>query len=184
MWLTENLKNHKTKNIFFKRDVFFLFNCCQDQKLKDIHVDKVQRVDDSFSFGLRGGTPHNNIRTKLLTPVPKTLLESISEGACSVQMATEPVKDWGMPFLNFLKQGRLSNDLIKRIENKRRATKSSILKNVLFRPSLDGIPLRCIGNYEIHEAVSEVQYCVCEVDLSSICNSKGWDLLAYNDPRL
>lgn len=41
-------------------------------------------------------------------------------------------------------------------------TKFVVLKNVLYRCSLDRILLRCTPNYEIHKAMSEVHSSVCE----------------------
>lgn len=47
------------------------------------------------------------------------------------------------------------------MELKMRANKFVILKSILYRRSLDGIPLWCIVGYEIHEAMSKVHTGVC-----------------------
>lgn len=50
----------------------------------------------------------------------------------------------------------VSDDLVRKIEIKRRATKFVVLKEVLYQCSLDGILIRCFTNHETHEAMSEV----------------------------
>lgn len=62
-----------------------------------------------------------------------------------------------------------------------------MLKDILYRRSLDGMLLQCIDNHEIHEAMNEVQSGVCgayQSRLKLYIAKEVGILLSYHDPRL
>lgn len=50
---------------------------------------------------------------RLLTPLPKILLEAKSELVCSAEMTTEAAENWRIPFLDLLERGRLLDGPLK-----------------------------------------------------------------------
>lgn len=65
----------------------------------------------------------------------------------------ETTEDCWIPFTDSLEHGRLIDDPYKKVEIKR-YTKFVILKDVLYRWSLDGILLRCKANHGKRQAMS------------------------------
>lgn len=64
-----------------------------------------------------------------------------------------------IPFLDFLELNRLPYNSLRRLKlKKKKATKFVVLKDVLYRQSMDDILFRYIINHETHEAMSEVHF--------------------------
>ncbi|KAL0283178.1 UNVERIFIED_CONTAM: hypothetical protein Sangu_2907400 [Sesamum angustifolium] len=57
-------------------------------------------------------------------------------------------EDWRQPLIDQLKYGKLPNDLRRRIDTRRRATRFLYYKGTLYRRSFDGILLRCLSDKE------------------------------------
>ena len=70
-------------------------------------------------------------------------------------------EDWRNPFVDYLQHGRLPNDRAKRTEVRRRVIQFLMWKDVLYKRSLDGILMRCIGKEEIQEVMREIHAGVC-----------------------
>lgn len=104
---------------------------------------------------------HVLVTERKLTPLLEALPHPDSEGFCSVKMDIEPIEEWRIQYLDFLERGRLSDNPTKKVKIKRRVTKSVILKDVLYKQSLNGILLQSVANHETHEAVSGVHSGVC-----------------------
>lgn len=114
----------------------------------------------SFSLRPRRSLPYNGSQKDVANCFAEMLPDSESVGVCSVKMATKTIKDWRIPFLNYREQYRLPDNLAQKIESKKRATEFVVLKDILYRHTLDGI-FRCTANHEIHEVVSEVLSIIC-----------------------
>lgn len=107
----------------------------------------------SFFFSPRWGvTPHDNEDWCLLS---RRHNQSRYTKKLTCQNSHGARRELANPVLE---KGRLPDDLVKRIENKRRAIKFFILKNMLYRHSLYGVLLWCFADHEIHRAKSVVHF--------------------------
>lgn len=117
----------------------------QLEEVKILHVRRVinARLDALAGLAVSLSVPDGEVHVRvagrrLLTPLSEVLLDLVSKGVRSVEIAIEPIEDWQIPFLDFLERGRLSDNSAKKVEIKRGATKFDILKGVLYQRWLDG----------------------------------------------
>ncbi|KAL0350078.1 UNVERIFIED_CONTAM: hypothetical protein Sradi_4157000 [Sesamum radiatum] len=64
-------------------------------------------------------------------------------------------EDWRQPLVDCLKYEKLPNDLRRRIDTRRQATRFIYYKGTLYRRSFDGIFLRCLSDNEKVQAMEE-----------------------------
>lgn len=91
----------------------------QFEEANRVHVRRVRNAWADAFVGLTaslsvpdGEVPHITVaRRNLLTLLPEILPDHEPERAYSVEMATEPIEDWRISFLNFLERGRLPDVL-------------------------------------------------------------------------
>ncbi|KAL0340427.1 UNVERIFIED_CONTAM: hypothetical protein Sradi_4559500, partial [Sesamum radiatum] len=57
-------------------------------------------------------------------------------------------EDWRQPLVDYLKYGKLPNDLRRRTDTRRRATRFIYYKGTLYKRSFDGLFLRCLSDNE------------------------------------
>ncbi|KAL0419154.1 UNVERIFIED_CONTAM: hypothetical protein Sradi_1328900 [Sesamum radiatum] len=70
-------------------------------------------------------------------------------------------EDWRQPLVDYLKYGKLPNDLRRRTDTRRRATRFIYYKGTLYRRSFDGLFLRCLSDNEKVQAMEEAHSGVC-----------------------
>ncbi|KAL0423258.1 UNVERIFIED_CONTAM: hypothetical protein Sradi_0860600 [Sesamum radiatum] len=70
-------------------------------------------------------------------------------------------EDWRQPLVDYLKYGKLPNDLKRRTDTRRRATRFIYYKGMLYRRSFDGLFLRCLSDNERVQAMEEAHSGVC-----------------------
>ncbi|KAL0371824.1 UNVERIFIED_CONTAM: hypothetical protein Scaly_0864000 [Sesamum calycinum] len=70
-------------------------------------------------------------------------------------------KDWQQTLVDYLKYEKLPNDLRRRTDTRRRATRFIYYKGTLYRRSFDRIFLRCLSNNEKVQAMKEAHSRVC-----------------------
>ncbi|KAK4380951.1 hypothetical protein Sango_3015000 [Sesamum angolense] len=70
-------------------------------------------------------------------------------------------EDWRQPLVVYLKYGKLPNDLRRRTNTRRRATRFIYYKGTLYRRSFDRIFLRCLSDNEKVQAMEEAHCGVC-----------------------
>ncbi|KAL0352303.1 UNVERIFIED_CONTAM: hypothetical protein Scaly_1619000 [Sesamum calycinum] len=70
-------------------------------------------------------------------------------------------EDWRQPLVDCLKYEKLPNDLRRRIDTRRQATRFTYYKGTLYRRSFDGIFLRCLSDNEKVQAMEETHSGVC-----------------------
>ncbi|KAK4386124.1 Transposon Tf2-12 polyprotein [Sesamum angolense] len=70
-------------------------------------------------------------------------------------------EDWRQPLVDYLKYGKLPNDLRRRTDTHRRATRFIYYKGTLYRQSLDGLFLRRLSDNEKVQAMEEAHSGVC-----------------------
>ncbi|KAL0298025.1 UNVERIFIED_CONTAM: hypothetical protein Scaly_3076000 [Sesamum calycinum] len=73
----------------------------------------------------------------------------------------EVEEDWRQPLVDYLKCGKLPNDLRRRTDTRRRATRFIYYKGMLYRRSFDGLFLRCLSDNEKVQAMEEAHSGVC-----------------------
>ncbi|KAK4389709.1 hypothetical protein Sango_2307900 [Sesamum angolense] len=64
-------------------------------------------------------------------------------------------EDWRQPLVDYLRYGKLPNDLRRRTDTRRRATRFIYYKGTLYRRSFDGLFLRCLSDNEKVQAMEE-----------------------------
>ncbi|KAL0349908.1 UNVERIFIED_CONTAM: Transposon Tf2-12 polyprotein [Sesamum radiatum] len=70
-------------------------------------------------------------------------------------------EDWRQPLVDYLKYGKLPNDLRRRTDTRRRATRFIYYKGTLYRRSFDGLFLRCLSDNEKVQAMEEAHSGIC-----------------------
>ncbi|KAK4383233.1 hypothetical protein Sango_2794500 [Sesamum angolense] len=70
-------------------------------------------------------------------------------------------EDWRQPLVDYLKYGKLPNDLRWRTDTRQRTTRFIYYKGTLYRRSFDGIFLRCLSDNEKFKAMEEAHSGVC-----------------------
>ncbi|KAL0291952.1 UNVERIFIED_CONTAM: hypothetical protein Scaly_2613200 [Sesamum calycinum] len=70
-------------------------------------------------------------------------------------------EDWRQLLVDYLKYGKLPNDLRQRADTRRRATRFIYYKDTLYRRLFDGIFLHCLGDDEKVQAMEEAHFGVC-----------------------
>ncbi|KAL0539418.1 hypothetical protein IC582_023630 [Cucumis melo] len=70
-------------------------------------------------------------------------------------------EDWRQPIIEYLKHGKLSKDSRHKTEVRRRAAHFIYYKGTLYRRSLEGLFLRCLGKEESIKALEEAHEGVC-----------------------
>ncbi|KAL0333104.1 UNVERIFIED_CONTAM: hypothetical protein Scaly_2211900 [Sesamum calycinum] len=75
-------------------------------------------------------------------------------------------EDWRQPLVDYLKYGKLPNDLRRRTDTRRLATRFIYYKSTLYRRSFDGIFLHCLSHNEKVQAMEEAHYGVCSAHQS------------------
>ncbi|KAL0349788.1 UNVERIFIED_CONTAM: hypothetical protein Sradi_4128000 [Sesamum radiatum] len=70
-------------------------------------------------------------------------------------------EDWRQPLVDYLKYGKLSNDLRRRTDTHQLATRFIYYKSTLYRRSFDGIFLHCLSHNEKVQAMEEAHSGVC-----------------------
>ncbi|XP_019190539.1 PREDICTED: uncharacterized protein LOC109184998 [Ipomoea nil] len=69
--------------------------------------------------------------------------------------------DWRQSLIDYLADGKLPEDSRKRVDIKRRAPRFIHYKETLYRRSLEGVFLRCLGEEEALQAMQEAHSGVC-----------------------
>ncbi|KAL0349639.1 UNVERIFIED_CONTAM: Transposon Tf2-12 polyprotein [Sesamum radiatum] len=70
-------------------------------------------------------------------------------------------EDWRQPLVDYLKYGKLPNDLRRRTDTYRRATRFIYYKGAFYRRSFDGLFLRCLSDNEKVQTMEEAHSWVC-----------------------
>ncbi|KAK4409608.1 hypothetical protein Sango_0033800 [Sesamum angolense] len=70
-------------------------------------------------------------------------------------------EDWRQPLVDYLKYGKLPNDLRRRTDTRWRATRFIYYKGTLYRRSFDGLFLRCLNDNEKVQAMEEAHSGIC-----------------------
>ncbi|KAK4383073.1 Ribonuclease HI [Sesamum angolense] len=70
-------------------------------------------------------------------------------------------EDWRQPLVDYLKYGKLPNDLRRRADTRRRATCFIYYKGTLYKRSFDGLFLRCLSDNEKVQAIEEAHSVIC-----------------------
>ena len=69
--------------------------------------------------------------------------------------------DWRLPFIEYLKYGRLPTEKNKVIELKRRVLSYTFMNDTLYKRSYDQLLLRCLSSQEAKQAMDEVHLGIC-----------------------
>ncbi|KAL0305090.1 UNVERIFIED_CONTAM: hypothetical protein Sangu_3052100 [Sesamum angustifolium] len=77
-------------------------------------------------------------------------------------------KDWQQPLVDYLKYGKLPNDLRSMTDTRLRAPRFIYYKYTLYRRSFDGIFLQCLSDDEKVQAVEEAHSGVCGAHRSGL----------------
>ncbi|KAL0308970.1 UNVERIFIED_CONTAM: hypothetical protein Sradi_5839300 [Sesamum radiatum] len=70
-------------------------------------------------------------------------------------------EDWRQPLVDYLKYRKLPNDLRRRTDTRRRATRFIYYKGTLYRRSFDGLFLCCLSDNEKVQVMKEAHFGVC-----------------------
>ncbi|KAL0299882.1 UNVERIFIED_CONTAM: hypothetical protein Sangu_3148800 [Sesamum angustifolium] len=79
-------------------------------------------------------------------------------------------EDWRQPLVDYLKYGKLPNDLRRRTDTRRRATRFIYYKGTLYRRSFDGLFLCCLSDNEKVQAMEEAHFWDC-MDYARRCQA-------------
>ncbi|XP_020702539.1 uncharacterized protein LOC110114114 [Dendrobium catenatum] len=91
--------------------------------------------------------PYHNKAMELLCLIPETL----------AVFAVEEESDWRIPFIEYLKRGRLPDDRSLATQIRKRALSFSYVNKTLYRRSFDQMLLRCLNNEEARKVMSEAE---------------------------
>ncbi|KAM2774450.1 hypothetical protein COP1_019338 [Malus domestica] len=87
--------------------------------------------------------------------------EMILDDTNVISVLPVDVEKWRQPLIDYLKHGKLPNDLRHRSEIHQRAPRFLYYKETLYRRSFEGVLLRCLGEEEANQAMEEAHSGVC-----------------------
>ncbi|KAK4383797.1 hypothetical protein Sango_2742600 [Sesamum angolense] len=97
-------------------------------------------------------------------------------------------EDWRQPLVDYLKYGKLPNDLRRRTDTRWRATRFIYYKGTLYRRSFDGFFLRRLSDNEKVQVMEEAHFGVCVCSpigaKTTFSHKENGLLLAYYGQRL
>ncbi|KAB5515689.1 hypothetical protein DKX38_026337 [Salix brachista] len=89
----------------------------------------------------------------VVPPLSHDIKEKEQVGVVSVYEIEK--EDWRQPLIDYLRHGKLPNDLRHKTEVRRRASRFIYFQGTLYRRSFEGIFLRCLGEEEATKALEE-----------------------------
>lgn len=137
------------------------------EKFDNVMLEHVPRVENKRADALA------NLATALTMPDDVTLniplcqrwiIPPVRPECQEVNMATSYLideEDWRQPIIEYLEHGKLPKDSRHKIEIRRRAAHFIYYKGTLYRRSLEGLFLRCLGKEDSVKALKEVHAGVC-----------------------
>ncbi|GAA0142310.1 hypothetical protein LIER_03241 [Lithospermum erythrorhizon] len=89
--------------------------------------------------------------------IPHEYEEGETETTMAIVTGTGSHDDWRQPIIDYLQQGKLPDDVRKKIDIRRRAPRFIYFNDTLFRRSFEEVLLRCLSNTSYIQADQEGQ---------------------------